>query len=106
MEKELGDFLEDGYVTADHSRWVRSAVLQLLDCIRTDAVSLVDARDFSDFKLKSALGRYDGDVYPAILKAALRDPLNHSDPGPGYEQHLKRLIAGGAGTYKATVSRL
>lgn len=106
MEREIGDFLEDGFLSAQQSRWVRATVLHLLDVIRPNAVALVDARDFSDFRLKSALGRYDGDVYPAIMEAARRDPLNQSEPGPGYEEHLKRLIVDGVGRYSGTASRL
>lgn len=104
MEKDIGDFLEDGYLSAEKARWVRANVLKLLDIVRPNAVALVDARDFSDFRLKSALGRFDGDVYPAILKASMRDPLNQVEPGPGYEPHLRRLIKDGAGKY--TSSRL
>ena len=106
MEKDVGDFLVDGFLSAEQARWVRSNVLELLGVLRPDAVALVDARDFSDFRLKSALGRYDGDVYPAIMEAARRDPLNQSEPGPGYEEHLKRLIVGGVGKYAGTASRL
>lgn len=106
MEKEIGDFLEDGYVSAEKASWVRSNVLKLLDTIRPNAVSLVDAFDISDFRLKSALGRFDGDVYPAVLEAAKRDPLNQTETGPGYEPHLRRLIRDGAGVYTGTASRL
>jgi acyl-CoA oxidase len=106
MESEIGDFLQDGYLSAKQADWVRSSVLHLLNVVRPNAVALVDARDFSDFRLKSALGRYDGDVYPAILEAARRDPLNQTEPGPGYEEHLKRLIVGGVGVYTGTASRL
>jgi len=104
MERELGDFLEDGYLCPKQSRWVHACVIRQLDAIRPNAVGLVDAWDFSDFRLKSALGRYDGDVYKAIMAAARRDPLNQQDPGPGYEEHLKRLIVDGVGAY--TPSRL
>jgi len=106
MEKEMGDFLEDGYVSAEQAQWIRANVLKLLKVIRPKAVALVDARDFSDFRLKSALGRFDGDVYPAIMEAARRDPLNQTEPGPGYEEHLKRLIVDGIGVYTGTASRL
>lgn len=106
MEREIGDFLEDGFLSAQQSQWVRTNVLDLLDVIRPNAVALVDARDFSDFRLKSALGRYDGNVYPAIMEAARKDPLNQSEPGPGYEEHLKRLIVDGVGKYTGTASRL
>jgi len=106
MERGLGDFVEDGYVTAQQAHWVRSSVLKLLDLVRPNAVALVDAFDISDFRLKSVLGRYDGDVYPALLEAAMKDPLNQSEPGPGYEPHLKRLIKDGVGAYACTTSRL
>lgn len=110
MEKDLGDFLEDGYLTAQQAGWVRSSVLASLDAIRPDAVALVDAWDFSDFRLRSSLGRWDGDVYPALLDVARRDPLNAVEPGPGYV-HLKKLIVDGVGDYKnggmtPTASRL
>lgn len=107
MERELGDFLEeDGFLTTLQCAWIHDAVLILLARIRPNAVALVDAHDFSDFSLKSALGQYDGNVYPAIVEAARRDPLNQTDPGPGYEQHLKRLIVEGVGVYTGTSSRL
>lgn len=99
MEKDLGDFVEDGYLRPNQSRWVSPCVLKYLAAIRTNVVALVDAPDFTDFKLKSALGRYDGNVYPNILKAAKKDPLNAVDPGPAYEPELKRLITGGAAVY-------
>ena len=106
MEKEIGDFLEDGYLSAEKASWVRSNVVKLLDTVRPNAVPLVDAFDISDFRLKSALGRFDGDVYPAILDAAKKDPLNQTEPGPGYEPHLRRLIRDNAGAYTGTASRL
>uniref|UniRef100_A0A6U0E7H6 acyl-CoA oxidase n=1 Tax=Helicotheca tamesis TaxID=374047 RepID=A0A6U0E7H6_9STRA len=106
IERDMGDFLEDGYLSAHHVRWIRRGVIKMLTKIRPNAVALVDARDFSDFRLKSALGRWDGDVYPAVMRAAKKDPLNASEPGPGYEEHLKRLIVGGVGKYTGTVARL
>lgn len=106
MEKDMGDFLEDGYLQQKHAKWVAENVLKSLTSIRFNAVALVDARDFSDFRLKSALGRYDGNVYPHIMAAAKKDPLNTVDPGPAYNPELKRLIVGGVGVYSGTASRL
>merc|ERR1712157_278728 len=106
MEKDLGDFLEDGYIKPNQAKWVAPNVLKYLALIRKNAVALVDALDFSDFRLKSALGRYDGNVYPHIIAAAEKDPLNAVDPGPAYEPELKRLIKGGVGAYTGTASRL
>jgi len=106
MEKEAGDFLEDGYVSPEQIKWARSCVTIMLDKLRPHVISLVDAFDFSDFLLKSALGRYDGNVYPSILETSKKDPLNMTEPGPGYEEHLKRLIVDGVGVYTGTSSRL
>lgn len=106
IEKEMGDFLEDGFMTSEQADWARKCTLDMLNKIRPNAVALVDANDFSDFRLKSALGRYDGNVYPAVLEASKKDPLNATEPGPGYEEHLKRLIVGGVGVYSGTASRL
>ncbi len=106
IQLEDGEFLADGYLSAQHIKWVRSCVLTMLDKIRPNAVALVDANDFSDFRLKSALGRFDGNVYEAILESSKKDPLNGTEPGPGYEEHLKRLIVDGVGAYSGTLSRL
>ena len=110
MDKYLDDFLYIGVLESYHVPHVRHAYLDALSLVRPAAIGLVDARDFHDFKLKSALGRYDGDVYPAIMDAARRDPLNvlsnnnstnggGGGVGLGYEEHLKRLIVGGVGEY-------
>lgn len=104
MEKDLGDFLEDGYLSGEQSSWVRKLVLTMMSKIRPEAVALVDAWDYSDFRLKSALGRFDGIVYPAIMESTSKDPLNATEPGPGYE-HLKRLIVDDVGV-SGTASRL
>jgi acyl-CoA oxidase len=95
MVQDSGDFMEDGYMTSMDG--ARKALMVSLSTVRTNAVPLVDAWDFSDFRLKSTLGRYDGNVYEAIMEAASREPLNRTDPGPAYEPHLKRLIVDGVG---------
>ena len=45
-------------------------------------------------QLNSALGRYDGDVYTALMGSAKRGPKNASDPVKGWEADLKPMIAG------------
>jgi acyl-CoA oxidase len=95
MVQDSGDFMEDGYMTSMDG--ARKALMVSLSTVRPNAVPLVDAWDFSDFRLKSTLGRYDGNVYEAIMEAVSREPLNRTDPGPAYEPHLKRLIVNGVG---------
>jgi acyl-CoA oxidase len=102
MDKFLDDFLQIRCLSPSHVPTMRLALMKALTALRPCAVGLCDARDFHDFRLKSALGRYDGDVYPAIMKAARRDPLNNAtsggEVGPGYES-LRRLIVDGVGKY-------
>uniref|UniRef100_A0A7S2R0K5 Acyl-CoA oxidase C-terminal domain-containing protein n=1 Tax=Eucampia antarctica TaxID=49252 RepID=A0A7S2R0K5_9STRA len=106
MEKDMSDFVEDNYMNEKEADIIRSSVLKMLDQVRPNAVALADAWDFSDFRLRSTLGRYDGNVYQAIIESSKKDSLNATEPGPGYEQHLKRLIVNGVGVYTGTASRL
>lgn len=39
-------------------------------------MALVDALDFTDTVLESALGRFDGNVYEALYEYAKSSPLN------------------------------
>ena len=84
LEKDMGDFAEDGYVCAAQAAAVRAEVRALLAELRPDACALTDAWDFKDFVLQSAIGRYDGDVYPALFESATRSVLNQAPRGPGW----------------------
>jgi acyl-CoA oxidase len=55
---------------------LKRGIRDCLRSIRPEAVALVDAFDFSDRQLNSALGRRDGHVYPHLLKWAESSPLN------------------------------
>jgi len=103
MDQHLSDFLQIQCLNSSHIPLLRSALLGIMTKLRPSAVGLCDARDFSDFRLKSALGRYDGDVYPAIIKAARNDPLNtqsqNGGVGLGYDESLRKLIVDGVGEY-------
>lgn len=48
-----------------------------MSLVRPDAFALLDAFGVSDFRL----ARYDGDIYQALLEAAMKDKM---EPGPGY----------------------
>jgi acyl-CoA oxidase len=89
IEKELGEFTEDGYVTPQQARWLRAQSRSLLPVVRRDAIALVDSWDFSDRLLNSALGRYDGNVYDALFASAGKEPLNRSQVAPGVREHLQ-----------------
>uniref|UniRef100_A0A803VIZ4 Acyl-coenzyme A oxidase n=1 Tax=Ficedula albicollis TaxID=59894 RepID=A0A803VIZ4_FICAL len=85
-----GAFLHDGYTSAAQMDMVTASYLDLLAVIRKDAVPLVDAFDFTDKSLNSALGSYDGHVYQRLYEWAQRSPTNQMSPA--YERYLKPLL--------------
>ena len=46
---------------------------------RPDAVALVDAFDYHDDALNSALGAYDGNVYERLYEHARQSPMNKAE---------------------------
>ncbi|NXR69868.1 ACOX2 oxidase, partial [Rhadina sibilatrix] len=85
-----GAFLHDGYTSAAQMDMVTASYLDLLAVIRKDAVPLVDAFDFTDKSLNSALGSYDGQVYQRLYEWAQKSPTNQMSPA--YEKYLKPLL--------------
>ncbi|XP_051483612.1 peroxisomal acyl-coenzyme A oxidase 2 isoform X2 [Apus apus] len=86
-----GVFLHDGYLSGAQMDMVTASYLDLLPVIRKDAVPLVDAFDFSDKSLNSALGSYDGQVYQRFYEWAQKSPTN-TQMNPAYEKYLKPLL--------------
>eukprot|EP00055_Hartaetosiga_balthica_P003673 m.8589 g.8589 ORF g.8589 m.8589 type:complete len:659 (-) comp3192_c0_seq1:317-2293(-) len=64
----------------------------MLATIRGDAVALVDAFDFSDQTLNSALGRYDGHAYEALYEYAQKEPLNREQVPASIKKHVLPLM--------------
>ena len=96
IERELGDFTEDGYLNVTQCALIRQSVRDLLPIVRVDAVAIVDSFDFSDHYLNSALGKWDGNVYEALYKwANTSNPMNDSDVAPGVERILLPLMREG-----------
>jgi len=89
IERELGEFTSDGFLSTQQCRWLKLNSSNLLALIRPNAVALVDAFDFSDFSLNSSLGRYDGDCYRDMYRRAQKDPRNQTLVGPAYEIGVK-----------------
>ncbi|XP_013804327.2 peroxisomal acyl-coenzyme A oxidase 2 [Apteryx mantelli] len=86
-----GDFLYDGYLSGAQMDLVTASYLDLLAVIRMDAVPLVDAFDFTDKSLNSALGSYDGQVYHRLYEWAQKSPTNQQ-VSPAYGKYLKPLL--------------
>ncbi|GAB9476034.1 Peroxisomal acyl-coenzyme a oxidase [Globisporangium polare] len=88
----MGDFREDNYLSSAQGELVRQQLVRLLPVVRKNAVLMTDAWDFTDFELNSTIGRYDGDIYRALVKRAADEPLNKTQVAESYEQYLKPLI--------------
>ncbi|NWS42333.1 ACOX2 oxidase, partial [Probosciger aterrimus] len=86
-----GVFLHNGYISGAQMDMVTASYLDLLAVIRKDAVPLVDAFDFTDKTLNSALGSYDGQVYQRLYEWAQKSPTN-TQTNPAYERYLKPLL--------------
>lgn len=95
MEKESSEFFMCGYLSSEQYVLLKKQIIQLLEQIRPESVSLVDAFALPDYYLHSALGRYDGKVYEAMTEMAEREPLNHTVVVKGYENYIKPAVLNG-----------
>ncbi|XP_054834642.1 peroxisomal acyl-coenzyme A oxidase 2-like [Eublepharis macularius] len=87
----MGDFLQAGHLSGKQSDMVTESYLGLLAVIRPDAVPLVDAFDYSDANLNSAIGSYDGRAYERLFEWAKKSPTNNQD-NKAFEKYLKPLF--------------
>lgn len=93
INRNTGDFLQAGLFTAPQLAQVQLRIKELLTLIRTNAVALVDAFDYSDAQLGSVLGRYDGNVYEHMFEWAKKSPLNKTQVHDSFHKYLKPLQA-------------
>ena len=91
MEATLDEWLEDGYLAPHQAAWVRAAAAGAMNSVTDDAVALVDAWGFADRELQSPLGRWDGQVYPAVFEAAQASTLNTQLDPEAYRFLLRPL---------------
>ena len=91
---ESNEFVSSGYLSPCQVEWVLDAVHELLAILRPDAIALVDAWGHSDHRLNSALGRYDGDVYSALLKSTSGElnPMNAQQVHAAFHESVKPLM--------------
>lgn len=78
-----------GLLNSQQMKFVNQGISHLLNELRPNAVSLVDAFNIPDRVLNSSIGRFDGNVYEALYASAKKSELNQESHFPGYEEYLK-----------------
>ncbi|XP_074268985.1 peroxisomal acyl-coenzyme A oxidase 1 isoform X1 [Silene latifolia] len=92
VKKHLGDFLATGCITPKQASLANDLLRSLFSQVRPNAIALVDAFNYTDHFLGSALGRYDGNVYPKLYEGAWKDPLNQTQVLDGYHEYVRPML--------------
>jgi len=92
LKKHLGDFLSTGSITPKQASLANDLLRSLYTQVRPNVIALVDAFNYTDHYLGSALGRYDGNVYPKLYEEAWKDPLNDSVVPDGYTEFIRPVL--------------
>lgn len=87
IEENDGAFLQYEYFTPQQMQFIRAQVNVLCKVVRQQAIPLVDAFNFSDYIINSALGRFDGNVYIHYFEQVKR-----ANPPPRDHPYFERLI--------------
>jgi acyl-CoA oxidase len=97
MDQSSGDWLEDSFMSGAQLRLLRQHLQESFSLIEGDMIGLVDAFDFPDFLLDSALGSYDGDAYSRLMQMAYNDPVNTEVNAnkDDYLKYIRPIIKGG-----------
>ncbi|XP_055606296.1 probable peroxisomal acyl-coenzyme A oxidase 1 [Uranotaenia lowii] len=90
--KATGDLLRFTTMSETDLIHLQRKYEEALSILRPDAVSIVDAFDYPDFVLGSALGAYDGNVYERLFEEAKKSPLNQEPVNKTFEMYLKPMM--------------
>ncbi|CAF0812925.1 unnamed protein product [Adineta steineri] len=83
LRNSATDFIRLKLLTADQIYQLETFNLpDMYARLRPNLISLVDAFDFHDNELNSCLGRYDGQVYEALMERARLNPTNRHKVHP------------------------
>ncbi|XP_026190727.1 peroxisomal acyl-coenzyme A oxidase 1 [Cyclospora cayetanensis] len=92
MDEHLAEFLIGGALGLSSHEAVKEALTASCKEARKTAVVVADSFRHTDNFLNSALGRYDGDVYRALLESTKAEALNKEDVAESYERHLQFIL--------------
>ncbi|KFM75530.1 Peroxisomal acyl-coenzyme A oxidase 1, partial [Stegodyphus mimosarum] len=91
IHEQSGIFMMIGLSEAQIDK-MHDYMLEMLERLRPNAVALVDAFDFHDMVLSSALGCYDGNVYERLFEWAQKTPMNQKQVHEAYYKYLKPVM--------------
>ncbi|KAM7491188.1 hypothetical protein LguiA_034109 [Lonicera macranthoides] len=92
LHKHQGEFLATGSITPKQGYLANDQLRSLYSQVRPNAITLVDAFNYTDHFLGSILGCYDGNVYPKLYEAAWKDPLNDSVVPDGFHEYVRPML--------------
>ncbi|CAL1530163.1 unnamed protein product [Lymnaea stagnalis] len=92
ITKYSGQFTKGGYLNDQQLEIVEGRIYDLLAALKPNAIALVDAFDFPDLVLDSDIGRYDGNVYEALMEYAKRSKLNSTEVHEGFYKYQKPFV--------------
>jgi len=93
LEERGTRLLEIGYLNGSQMGTLRKAIKILCKEVRRDAVTLVDALNVPDLVVNAPLGRKDGNIYEAYLKA-LQGSRGSTQLAPYWDSLIKPLTSG------------
>jgi len=86
LRNQAADFIRLKLLTADQIYQLETYTLpDMYARLRPNLVPLVDAFSFHDNELDSCLGRYDGEVYEALMKHCRLNPTNRHKVHPVWQ---------------------
>ncbi|CAG4986312.1 unnamed protein product [Parnassius apollo] len=92
--EKVSDLLLYTSITEKDITELQRRYIGLMEKIRPNAVGLVDAFDFRDEILNSALGAYDGRAYERLMEEAMKSPLNVEPVNETFHKYLKPFMLG------------
>lgn len=92
IQGSLGDYIEDYFISPKQCQLLRQQIKSLQKDLADDMVGLMDAFDFPDHFLNSALGSADGNAYQRLWDAAQREKINQTEVVDGYKEYIVPIL--------------
>ncbi|KAA3460272.1 peroxisomal acyl-coenzyme A oxidase 1 [Gossypium australe] len=92
LHKHLGDFVTTSCITPKQGALANEQLRLLYSQVRPNAITLVDAFNYTDHYLGSVLGCYNGNVYQRLYEEAWKDPLNDTVVPDGYLEYVRPIL--------------